>query len=276
MHAILHFLITAGIVVVALLAGAGFLHAAAPVGIGEKRLSHAFCRAPVLDLIVAYFTILPLIFGPIKYGWAGFFGAVTGQVASVLIWTEIHEWVHRDAVAGPRIVKVINRIIGPWRNYTAVWLTALVTPLFSLVRLAEIAVYPFIALLVGFPQYRARDWVNVSRQKFNGLVGHDLIWCLYCDWMTGVWSLGSEMLRNVESFWCPIRFASDKKCANCSVDFPDVANGWVAADGNMSQVAEVLEKQHGGAAHAWFGHPVRITVNGKTPDEPAPAGEGNS
>ena len=37
------------------------------------------------------------------------------------------------------------------------------------------------------------------------VIGHALIWCLYCDWMTGVWSLGTEMLRNVESFWYPIR-----------------------------------------------------------------------
>ena len=47
--------------------------------------------------------------------------------------------------------------------------------------------------------------------KVEGLVGHDRIWCLYCDWMTGVWSLGTEMLRNVESFWCPLRFSSDAK-----------------------------------------------------------------
>jgi len=195
--------------------------------------------------------------------WLGLAGAIVGQVASVLLWEFLHEMAHRDAVAGPRIVKVINGIIGPWRNHLATWLTAIVTPLFSLVRLAEIAIYPFIAMLAGFPQYKAGDWVNVSRQKFSGLVGHDLIWCLYCDWMTGVWSLGSEMLRNVESFWCPIRFASDKKCANCTVDFPDVSNGWVDAKGNMAQVAQTVADFHGHGTHSWFGHPARLTVKGE-------------
>ena len=35
--------------------------------------------------------------------------------------------------------------------------------------------------------YKQAEWVNVSRTKFDGLVGHDLIWCLYCDWR---WSDG--------------------------------------------------------------------------------------
>jgi hypothetical protein len=99
----------------------------------------------------------------------------------------------------------------------------------------------------------------VSRQKFGGLVGHDLIWCLYCDWMTGVYSLGAEMLRNVESFWCPIRFYDGKKCENCKVDFPDLDGGWVRADGSMSEVAGVLEEKYGSGRREWFGHPARTT-----------------
>jgi hypothetical protein len=117
--------------------------------------------------------------------------------------------------------------------------------------------------------------VNVSRQKFAGLVGHDLIWCLYCDWMTGVYALGAEMLRNVESFWCPIRYASGKKCDNCKLDFPDIHGGWVAPEGTMGDVVTTLEKMYGAAAtahlardqrHAWFGHPVRRTVGAKATD----------
>jgi hypothetical protein len=253
----------AGGVLAALMLGAGFLHLSARIGTADWKITQLYCKAPVLDWIIAYFTVLPLIVGPIVYGWVGLAGAIVGQVASVLLWEFLHEMAHRDAVAGPRIVKVINGIIGPWRNHLATWLTAIVTPLFSLVRLAEIAIYPFIAMLAGFPQYKAGDWVNVSRQKFSGLVGHDLIWCLYCDWMTGVWSLGSEMLRNVESFWCPIRFASDKKCANCTVDFPDVSNGWVDAKGNMAQVAQTVADFHGHGTHSWFGHPARLTVKGE-------------
>jgi hypothetical protein len=103
------------------------------------------------------------------------------------------------------------------------------------------------------------EWVTVSRQKFDGLVGHDLIWCLYCDWMTGVYSLGAEMLRNVESFWCPIRFYDGKKCENCRIDFPDI-DRWVPADGNMKQVTELLLEKYPPESEeprAWFGSTCR-------------------
>jgi hypothetical protein len=255
----------AAAVAAALLAGAGLLHLIPKLGQPGRDLSAALCRAPGLDWTITYFTVAPLFAGPILAGWPGLIGAVAGQIACVVIWTFLHELAHPAAVRGPRIVKVLNRLIGPWRNYTAVWLTAIVTPCFWLVRMAEVFIYPPIARLTGFPRYKGRDWVAVSRHKFSGLVGHDLIWCLYCDWMTGIWSLGSEMLRNVESFWCPIRFASDKKCANCSTDFPDVLNGWIPADGTMTQVADKLEQMHSGNIHGWFGHPVRLTVKGKQP-----------
>src|SRR5207237_9059785 len=107
-----------------------------------------------------------------------------------------------------------RKLDGPVRNYAAVRWAAWVLPLCSALRAAEIFVYPMLTWTVGLPKYESGDWVNVSRHKFCGLIGHDLIWCLYCDWMTGVWSLGTEMLRNVESFWCPIRFASATKCAD--------------------------------------------------------------
>src|SRR5215203_2500614 len=251
------FLSVAGFTALAVLLGAGILHLIPRLGAAGKSLSAALCRAPGLDLVITYFTVAPLFVGPIVAGWWGFVGAVVGQVAGMLIWQTGHELANRQHVRGPRIVKVLNRIVGPWRNYTAVWITAIVTPVFWVVRLSQVALYPFLVRLVNFPAYNQGEWVNVSRQKFCGLVGHDLIWCLYCDWMTGVWSLGSEMLRNVESFWCPIRFDSAKKCANCSVDFPDVANGWVPADGTMADVTDVLEKMYGQgqSPRAWFGHP---------------------
>jgi hypothetical protein len=111
--------------------------------------------------------------------------------------------------------------------------------------------------MLGFPKYKHSDWVNVSRHKFQGLVGQDLIWCLYCDWMTGVYSLGAEMLRNVESFWCPIRFYDGKKCENCQIDFPDIENGWVSAEGTMDDVVQLLEQKYGDRHTGWFGHPDR-------------------
>src|SRR5262249_57508799 len=123
---------------------------------------------------------------------------------------------------------------------TGTGLRGMVRRLFWVTRMAELFLYPPIASLTGLPKYNGAEWVNVSRQKFSGLVGHDLIWCLYCDWMTGIWSLGSEMLRNVESFWCPIRFYEGKKCENCKIDFPDIAVGWVPADGSMADIAATI------------------------------------
>jgi len=257
------FLVVAGLTLGAMLLGAAVLHIIPELGSIGRRIAAACCRAPLLDWVITYFTIAPLIIGPAVAGWWGLLGALVGQVTAVFAWQWIHEAFHPAARRGPRIVKTINGKVGRWRNHTAAWTTALCTPLFWLVRLAETFVYPPLPWLIGLPKYNSADWVNVSRQKFDGLVGHDLIWCLYCDWMTGVWSLGSEMLRNVESFWCPIRFRSDKKCANCSIDFPDVTHGWVPAEGNMVEVTATIERMYEGEQRAWFGHPVRITVHGE-------------
>jgi len=251
--------------IAAILIGAGVLHLIPRMGTPGQKIAEALCRAPGLDWVITYFTILPMFVGPAMFGWRGFILGVAGQVIGMKIWEWLHELANRDAMAGPRIVKVINARVGFFRNATATWCTAFVTPLFWFIRLGETFVYPPLHWLVGLPKYDSRDWVNVSRQKFSGLVGHDLIWCLYCDWMTGVWSLGTEMLRNVESFWCPIRFRSDKKCDNCKQDFPDVASGWVDAHGTMADVTKVLEEKYPGPdnVNGWFGHPVRLTVKGK-------------
>lgn len=254
-------------VVAALLLGAGLLHLLPRLGEGGRRASATLCRAPGLDMLVTYFTVAPLFIGPIVAGWRGLIAAIAGQVATVLIWTWLHELANRDAARGPRIVKVLNGIVGRWRNHAAIWATAFATPGFWLVRVIELTVYPSLTLLVGLPPYDNGEWVNVSRQKFSGLVGHDLIWCLYCDWMTGVWSLGTEMLRNVESFWCPIRFDNSKKCEHCRLDFPDIDGGWVPADGNMAQVAQTVETMYGGGERSWFGRRVSVTVEGQALQE---------
>lgn len=251
----------------ALLAAAALLHLLPRLGTAGKSVSTALCRAPLLDLVITYFTAAPLIVGPVLGGWVGVAAAISGQVAAVLIWTPLHELAHPQARRGPRIVHVLNRSVGRFRNHAAVWTTALAVPLFWLVRVGELVIYPPLTWLVRFPRYNQGEWVNVSRQKFQGLVGHDLIWCLYCDWMTGIWSLGTEMLRNVESFWCPIRFDSAKKCDNCRIDFPDLDNGWVRADGSMADVASVIESRYppGHRPNTWFGHPARLTVRGEPP-----------
>jgi len=269
----------------ALLLAAGLIHLLPRIGLGK--LAAWFGRAPGLDVWIFYFTVLPLFAGPILLvrlggtgedpinAWAlaglGLIGAVVAQILAILIWCRLHELAHRDAIKGPRLVSQINRSVGPFRNHLAVWWTAWAVPLFAITRVAEVFVYPPLTWWVKLPKYKASEWVNVSRHKFDGLVGHDLIWCLYCDWMTGVWSLGTEMLRNVESFWCPIRFRADKKCENCTIDFPDLDNGWAPADGTMADVVKAHADHYPGPGgdNQWFGHPARLTVNG----EPAESGQ---
>lgn len=255
----------------ALLALAGVLHLIPRLGSAGRALATRLCRAPGLDLVVTTFTIAPMVGGAIAHGWLGLLGGVLGQILTVMVWTVLHEAANPDARRGPRIVHSLNKSVGRVRNHTAVWWTAWAVPIFFLIRVGEYFIYPPLTWLIGLPKYNAAEWVMVSRQKFRGLVGHDLIWCLYCDWMTGVWSLGGEMLRNVESFWCPIRFDSTKKCENCKHDFPDVLNGWVAPDQTMAEVAARVEEKYppggidGKGTNPWFGHPARLTVEGREP-----------
>jgi len=256
-------------VAVVLLMLAGVLHLMPRLGALGRKISGMCQHAPGLDGLVTIFTVLPWALGAVLFGWWGVLAGVAGQVVAMYVWIFLHEAANSQAVQGPRILKVLNARVGRTRNYTAVWITALAVPVFWIVRVAEWVVYPPLVVLVRFPRYRQAEWVNVSRQKFDGLVGWDLIWCLYCDWMTGIWSLGTEMLRNVESFWCPIRFSSQKKCENCRIDFPDLDGGWIDTSGNMADVARVLEKEYPcqtDRRYTWFGHPSRKRET-KSPDD---------
>lgn len=245
--------------VVTLVGSALFLHLLPHLGKRGQQLADALTYAPAIDLVLIYFMIMPLIFGSFVARWSGLGTALVAEFSTLGIWIVFHETIHYKQRQQPKISRTASRLFGGWRNHLAIWITILAIPCFWTVRFAEVVAYPPLTWLVGMPKYNARDWVNVSRQKFEGLIGYDLIWCLYCDWMTGVWSLGTEMLRNVESFWCPIRFYSDKKCENCQIDFPDIENGWVAADGNMSDVVRVLEDKYShGEKCAWFGHQSRL------------------
>lgn len=103
------------------------------------------------------------------------------------------------------------------------------------VRFGQIFIYPLLVWTLNFPKYKSGDW------------------------MTGVYSFGGEMLRNVESFWCPIRFYDGKKCENCKIDFPDLKD-WVAADASMTDVATLLTEKYplrSKTPRSWFGHPER-------------------
>ena len=230
---------------------------------GGSHLSHALARAPLLDVVVAILTWIPWVVGIAVGAWLGVVGAIGGQAIAFALWVIVHELTHRRARRGPRIVKVLNRIVGRAPNHLALWVSLLALPGFWIIRFAQILIYPLLRGLLGFPRYKHGEWVNVSRHKFHGLVGHDLIWCLYCDWMTGVYALGGEMLRTVESFWCPIRFYDGKKCENCRIDFPDIDGGWVPASGTMVEVVSTLETMYGAGRREWYGHPARLTISAK-------------
>lgn len=244
-------------------AAGGILLIATLLSLVPRNVNDFLTRAPWLDGIVSIFTWIPWVVGAVLGGWAGVGGAIVGQCVALGAWCIGHELAHPRDRKGPRIVKVLNRVVGRGRNHLALWVTMVALPVFLLIRFLQVTMYWMLPAILGFPKYKHAEWVNCSRQKFDGLVGHDLIWCLYCDWMTGVYSLGAEMLRNVESFWCPIRFYDGKKCDNCRVDFPDIDNGWVSPTATMAEVTAVLEEKYADGRREWFGHPARLTVNGK-------------
>ena len=265
-----HFLVALAYTVGVLYPFACLLHLFPRLGTAGKAIAAWCCRAPGLDLVVFILTALPWIVGPAVWGWPGFVGGVLGQYVVLILWTLTHEAWHFDKRHTPRMYRVHNRLLGTWRNLSSLLVTSLCVPVFIVVRLGEYVTYWYLVRVTRLPAYKDREWVNVTRQKYGGLVGHDRIWCLYCDWMTGVWSLGSEMLRNVESFWCPIRFQDGVKCANCTVDFPDIDNGWAPADGDIVDAVATLERQYERdprpPSNAYFGHPVRLTVKGEPTD----------
>ncbi|NEP60283.1 MAG: hypothetical protein F6K31_25320 [Symploca sp. SIO2G7] len=225
------------------------------LGKSGNSISEQFIQAPGLDVALAVMVWLPWIIGIAVSGWIGLGATVLGQIIAMQLWILTHEQMHRSALKESRIVGYLNQRFGWWRNHLALWVTSIALPVFFLIRAAQVLLYPALVGLLEFRDYNHSEWVNISRQKFEGLVGHDLIWCLYCDWMTGVYSLGAEMLRNVESFWCPIRFYNDKKCENCTLDFPDIDGGWVASDATMADVVDTLDQQMPkGLPWSWFGH----------------------
>ena len=197
----------------------------------SRSIANVFAKAPGVDLLVAMVTWVPWVWvrDLRTMDWPGRRDPRTNARPVSLVLSP------RDAPPRRRTWpahREVSQSYGrPLAESPGIWVTLIALPGFWMIRLMEILAYWPLVVLLGFPKYRQSEWINVSRQKFSGLVGHDLVWCLYCDWMTGVYSLGAEMLRNVESFWCPIRFYEGKKCENCQVDFPDIAQrldagGW--------------------------------------------------
>jgi len=211
--------------------------------------------APALDVFISLFTWIPWVVGALWAGWTGLGASVLAQVAFLHTFCLIHRAIRGKK--GRTLTDAQARLLGPVRNQLALLCTAPAAVIFSAARAAEMILYPFLIRLAGLPAYKQGEWVNLSRHKYNGLIGYDLLWCWYCDWMTGVWALGSEMLRNVESFWCPIRFQSDAKNRHVALDFPDVEK-WAPHDGSMEDVVRLFEKHYDGKTpNRWWGHPDR-------------------
>lgn len=218
-------------------------------------ISEKITRAPLLDFFISLFTWMPWVAGAWLGGWRGVVAALIAQFFA------IHAFCLTDRIVrgkkGRTLTDAQNRLLGPVRNQLAVFATVPAVLVFVTARLVELTVYPVVARLAKMPKYCQGDWVNLSRHKYDGLIGYDLLWCWYCDWMTGLWALGSEMLRNIESFWCPIRFRDDVKNHNAITDFPDIAK-WAKADGTMEDAVRAFEEHYDGKhENSWWGHPDR-------------------
>ncbi len=212
-------------------------------------------RAPLLDFFISLFTWVPWVAGAWLSGWFGILASLCAQFLA------LHAFCLTDRLVrgkkGRTLTDAQNKLLGPVRNQIALLATTPAVPLFAMVRVIEMLVYPVVAWLAKMPRYRNGDWVNLSRHKYDGLIGYDLVWCWYCDWMTGLWALGTEMLRNIESFWCPIRFRDDVKNTNALIDFPDIAK-WAPADGTMEDAVKAFEEHYDGTVdNSWWGHPDR-------------------
>ena len=124
-------------------------------GWGKRvRLYRMPAPAPMLDLVASLLTWVPWLIAGCAAGWFGVLGAVTGQAVVLFVWTSLHEMMHREAVNGPRLVKVMNRTVGRWNNYFALWVTLIALPGFWLVRLHEFIAYIPLVWLLDFPKYR--------------------------------------------------------------------------------------------------------------------------
>jgi hypothetical protein len=212
-------------------------------------------QAPVLDFFISLFTWIPWVAGWMRMGWLGVVAAVVAQVLFLHAFCLVHRALRGRK--GRTLTDAQGRVLGPVRNQLCLLVQTPAVFAFVGIRAAELILYPAIAALGRLPTYRQGEWVNLSRHKYDGLIGYDLVWCWYCDWMTGLWCLGSEMLRNIESFWCPIQFQGAEKNAHAAIDFPDLKK-WAPPDGTMEDAVRLIEEHYDGTAkNSWWGHEAR-------------------
>ena len=192
------------------------------VMMGVKR-NDWLCRAPALDWVIGCLTWIPWIVTFLWSGGWGLLGCLIGQITCLYSFPPVHTFFRK--YKGPTIGKTANKIVSRMNNQLGLLMTLPALPVFLIVRYSEIFLYPFLIWTMKFPTYRHGEWVNVSRQKFSGLVGADLVWCLYCDWMTGVYALGGEMLRNLNPFGVPSGFIPTKNATIVKLIFRILKNG---------------------------------------------------
>jgi|GEM_PF-3528828 len=202
-----------------------------------------------VDAAIAGFTLGPfalaLALPAVRQGgWIAWLIAPTiAAIVYLALWCAIDELV-RGERRGFHIRTYWIRRDG-WLRYALGWSILLAVPVFWSVRLAQIVVYPVLNIAWGLPRLRTGEYIALSRHKTRGLVGADYLFCLYCEWMTGLWSLGTDMLRNLESMWCPLRFGRADQCERCSQTFPDIAR-WADPAAGMTGVEEFYQLHYEG------------------------------
>lgn len=222
-----------------------------------RRLSWV-ARPPAIDLIIISFTVVPWV-GAWEAGrrmqghWSGGLAGLVAAVAAQFAALELFELIHSQQAARRgtpsfEINRTLGRRHGAWRNRMALWVTVPSVPFFLLARMGQFTGYGPLILLLGFTKFRHSDYITVSRQKIRNLVGADLVWCLYCDWMVGLWSLSTEMLNEVESYWCPLTFADQDKCEKCARFFR--MDEWAPVNAGPQEMSQLIGKVGGGGRKA--------------------------
>ena len=140
-------------------------------------LSDKIAQAPWLDLFISLFTWAPWVMGGFLDGWLGLLAALVAQ----LVFLHAFCFVHRAlrGKKGRTLTDAQGRILGPFRNQLCLMVQTPAIIVFVQVRVAEILIYPPIAWLGKLPTYKSSEWVNLSRHKYDGLIGYDLLWCWY-------------------------------------------------------------------------------------------------